>query len=173
MTYRILGITGSRPHKFPDGLLNAVREKVVERIAGFAAQGGEQLLQGGAQGVDTWAALAGLEHGLDIITYVPFPQQADSWGQQDKEVYQHILDSSKEVKVFGESAQNRYYFQRNSAIVANSDIMLAASVAGQKGGANHTAQLAQKQGKALIWLRVDQGVITQDFFASKNTPYLV
>lgn len=134
MTFEILGITGSRPYKFPIGMQRTVQESLYARILGFKNQGGQVVIQGGAIGVDQWSAEITLELGLELKTYVPFPQQADRWGVRDKGKYREILKNSSEVKVFGENPSNRLYHIRNQAIVDDSDILLATYPKGLNSG---------------------------------------
>lgn len=151
--YKILGITGNRPHKLPGNRIGEIRDRISKAMFGFKKQGGEEVIQGGALGVDTWAALAALDAGLKLHTYVPFPQQAKGWRAEDVKTYEYILANSQ-VKIFGESRNNRLYFVRNCAIVDDSDIMLAVSSPAKDGGTVHAANYTLDKKKPLTWVTV-------------------
>lgn len=112
--------------------------------------------------MDTWAALAALEVGLELHSYVPFPQQANGWKEEDKKTYQYILDNSI-VRVFGENRDNKLYFVRNCAIVDDSDIMFAVSSPAKDGGTQHAANYALGKKKPLTWDTVYPDHIEEEF----------
>lgn len=162
--YRILGISGTRPFRLSASQITLAQGRLIEGIRSFKAQGGEVVITGGALGVDTWAAFAALNEGLQLITYVPFPQQADDWTPAERRKYQEMLDASKEVRVFGETPDNRLYFARNHAIVDDSDITLAITTSRSgRSGSIATAQYALSRGKPLIWVTVAKSGLAESF----------
>lgn len=161
--YRILGITGSRPHKLADGAVPYIYKELFTRMKNFKKQGGEVVITGGAHGVDLWASEAALKAGLELHTYVPFPQQADKWVAAEQEMYRDILEKSQ-VRVFGDAPKNSLYFERNHAIVDDSDLMLAVYPAhATSGGAYSTMKYAQTKRKPIIHWRVYEDGFTQDW----------
>lgn len=46
-------------------------------------------ISGMALGADTWWATTTLHLGLDLWSFIPFPQQSHRWGQVDREVWQN------------------------------------------------------------------------------------
>lgn len=165
--YETLGITGNRPHKLPAKRIGEIKDRLRKAMYGFRKQGGKKVIQGAALGVDTWAALAALEAGLQLHSYVPFPQQADGWREEDQEVYRYILAHS-EVKIFGEERNNRLYFVRNCAIVDDSDIMLAVSSPAKDGGTYQAANYALSKGKPLTWDMVYPDHIDEKFYPGRT-----
>lgn len=169
--HETLGVTGNRPHKLPPHSYKAIQERLWRLLSGFKKQGGQKIITGAATGIDTWAATAALSHDLSLLSYVPFPQQADNWGISDQEVYKKILGKSKEIITFGDVPKNNLFFVRNQAIVNNSDIMVAITSPVQSGGGWWTAQFALKRNKPLIWVIVNgSGELEEKFFPSKQDP---
>ena len=151
MVYETLGVTGSRFWVFKKESVPEVKTQIKLFLEHFKSQGGKRIIQGGALGVDTWAALTALDIGLQLITYVPYPDQTGRWtNQEDKTNYEKILKSSVSVKTFGDHQDNKLFFARNSGIVKDSDLIFAVIGSGLDRGATWTAKEAQKQEKPLV-----------------------
>lgn len=171
MTYRVLGITGSRPQNITSMMHEPVRQALLERMIGFKEQGGELVLQGGCIGVDHWAAFAAHKIGIEVATYVPFPEQPDRWSDEQKDDYRKILDFSSEVKIFGDSYSTSWFFARNNAIVKDSDFMLACyPFDAGKGGSLAAAKYAWNR-KPMTRLLVHPDRIVQKFHVPDDTPF--
>lgn len=103
-----VAIVGSR--KFPN------RQQVIDYVASLPQD--TVIVSGGAKGVDTWAALAAKECGLDTLI---FPAEWDKYGKSAG-------------------------FRRNADIVNACDRLVAFWDGNSKGTA-HSVGLAEKQGK--------------------------
>lgn len=164
--YKILGVTGNRPHKLPPNNIVPLKKRINEICYNFANAGGELLIQGAALGTDTWFAQAALDNNLPYHNYIPFPQQADDWNITDKNTYQHILNNSARNIIFGDKPNNKYYFERNAAIVDNSDIMVVVHGANvNNGGAIWTMNYALNNNKPVM-----QIIVYDDYIINKWIP---
>lgn len=143
-----VGVTGNRPFKIPEEQHQAVRDLISEVLSQLQQAGATSLLHGAALGVDMWSAKVAHQLGLELSAYVPFPQQADSWTDRERESYRRMLDAG-EKRVFSQEAHNGAYFDRNRAIVEESDIVLGIHSPGGGGGA-WTTKLAIDSGVPTI-----------------------
>lgn len=161
--YKTLGITGNRPQKLPVTMHEELKKYLYQKIKSFKEQGGELLIQGGAIGVDQWAATVAFDLGLEVYTYAPFPQQPDKWSAEDQAVYREICQKSSLVKVFGEKYEVAKFFERNNAIVDDSDIMLALYTMGTTSGGTYSCAKYASTRKPLIRAEVTEGNIKESF----------
>lgn len=129
-----------------------IQEYLHGKMESFKEQGGEEVIQGGAIGVDQWSAMASLETGLHLRSYLPFPQQGERWPREAQEELEYIKEHSREVKVFGESFAMKHFFVRNQAIVDDCSILLAVRSHEETshGGAIYTRDYAAKNFVPLI-----------------------
>lgn len=123
-----------------------VQEYLGSKMESFKLQGGEEVIQGGAIGVDQWSALAALEAGLSLRSYLPFPEQGERWPRDAQERLEWIKGQSSEVKIFGDSFAMRHFFVRNQAIVDDCSILLAVRSFEEQvdGGTIHARDYAMK-----------------------------
>ena len=161
--FKTLGITGNRPQKLPSSMHEEVKEYLYQKVKSFKEQGGERLIQGGAIGVDQWAARAALDLGLEVYTYVPFPQQSDQWSKNEQAEYREICRKSTLVKTFGEKYEVAKFFERNNAIVNDSDIMLAMYTMGTTSGGTYSCAKYASTCKPLIRAEVTSTDIVESF----------
>ena len=143
-----------------------IREYLHGKMESFKEQGGEEVIQGGAIGVDQWSAMAALEAGLHLRSYLPFPQQGERWPREAQEELEYIKAHSREVKMFGESFAMKHFFVRNQAIVHDCSILLAVRSHREDvdGGTIHARDYAVKQCVPVIEAVVhDDGRIVENY----------
>ena len=114
---------------------------------------------GGARGFDTLAALRVLhlkkthpEVRLSLI--LPCRDQADSWREGERMIWQDILDRADEVRFVSERYTAECMHLRNRALVDGADTCVAY-LTHNRGGTLYTCTYALKQGLALINLGED------------------
>ena len=107
-----VAVVGSRDYPRPEKVKEFVSKLPIDTI----------VVSGGARGVDSWAAEAAQEAGLEVEEYLP------EW---DK---------------YGRSAG----FRRNKDIEENADRCIAFWD-GKSRGTRHTMELFLKAGKSLLW----------------------
>ncbi|MBQ3009051.1 MAG: DUF1273 family protein [Oscillospiraceae bacterium] len=85
---------------------------------------------GGALGFDTMAASAVLRlkkkyPHIKLHMYLPFPQQADRWKREDRNMYEYFKKQSEKIDFACESYTNYSMAKRNRALVDNADYCIA------------------------------------------------
>ena len=109
---------------------------------------------GGARGFDTLAALRVLHlkksHPEITLTLIlPCKEQAASWREGERLIWQDILSKADEVRFVAEHYSTDCMHLRNRALVDGSDTCVAYLTA-NRGGTLYTCAYALKQGLTLI-----------------------
>lgn len=158
-----LGITGHRPDKL--GGYDAfdahamVKTLMREAIELFAPA---ELVQGGALGVDQWAAETAIAAKIRLVSLVPFDTHGENWPAASRAHYQALLAQSAEVVVVTPGGySNVKYLIRNEAIVDRVDVMLAVWD-GSMGGTGNCVQYARRVSRPLFILNPLTGVLRKD-----------
>jgi hypothetical protein len=128
-----IGIVGSREYKSKERVNEAVEQCILK-------YGKEKIciVSGGAIGADTLGKLVALEKGLKYREYNPAHEQWNEYSGKPKEWY------GKEYKVGN-------YFERNSFIAEDSDILFAFIPEGhQSNGTMDTVNKALKMKKYVV-----------------------
>lgn len=168
--YKKLGITGNRPHKLPPTAIPLVKKRLEVAIRNFTRQGGEELLQGCALGVDQWAAAEGFKNNLRVHSFVPFKGQESQWSQEERLKYHDLLYISDTVKFFGSYPATKFFFMRNKEIVDLCDILLAVRTADRSdGGSVGTMNYALKKNKPVLEVIVYEDRLENKFHAPKKS----
>ncbi len=127
-------------------------------IAWLAGQGVSHFVAGGALGFDTLAAQAVLRMrksipNLQLHLYLPSPNQASAWNNNDVRIYNDIRNAANTVSVIGESNTAACMMQRNQAMVKASCCVIAyydpaTQIPGQPphGGTYNTVKFAHSLG---------------------------
>ena len=152
-----LGITGRRPKYFPWGynesdqrcveLKSILRGKIVEAID----EGYVRFASGVALGTDTYFSEEVLNlkkdyPQIELISYVPFPDQANYWNPEAKRRYKYILDNSQVVTI-SDHYSNRVFIDRDKRLVDDCDKILAVWDNLKNGGTWDTIEYAEVRGK--------------------------
>lgn len=93
-------------------------------------------VSGMALGGDTRWAFAVLDAGLDLHAYIPFPQQADTWPQEQRDIWHGLLTAATRVVTIGSHFHKGLFFARNDAMLQASSMLVAMydpAVAGYSG----------------------------------------
>lgn len=159
----------------PDGLLwfkggynKILHERFLEIIkenVEFAIKSGfSRFIAGGALGIDTDFALLILalkeQYGdITLEIAVPCKGQENSWSSKDKDVYRYILEHADKVTYLSEKYYPFCMQRRNEYMVNNSDAVLVCWNGIKKGGTYHTAKLAMKQNKSLLYIDVSENAL--------------
>ena len=152
-----LGITGRRPKYFPWGydesdrrcgeLKLILRSKIIEAID----DGYKRFATGVALGTDTYFAeeVIGLKidyPDLKLVSYVPFPTQADYWNPEAKRRYKKILENSEVITV-SDCYSSSAFIDRDKKLVDDCDKILAVWDNLKNGGTWDTIEYAEVKGK--------------------------
>ena len=132
--------TGHRPDLFHDPI--AARAAVESAAGTLVAEGATRFVVGGQRGVDTWAAVAALAHGIPFSLFLPFEVEtfAAEWVPADRSVLEQTMSSAAEVRIAGD------YTRRNRLLVENADLLVVVWSRTRGGGTAETLGLAQAAG---------------------------
>jgi uncharacterized phage-like protein YoqJ len=142
--------TGLRTQKFRNlTSLEAAKIALRRMISRAQELGYDTFISGMAIGVDTWAALAVLDAGSNLIAAVPCQGQERLWRISDQLVYREILAAAHQVCY----VSDRLYFQscmeqRNRWMIDHSSLVLAIWD-GQSGGTANAIRYAKSLGRTI------------------------
>lgn len=159
--YKTIAFTGHRPKDLDsrfgydytspgwrcviDTIKNAIKYYKTERV-----------IVGGAQGLDTAAALAALElksggYPITIQLEVPFLGQEREWSSDAQVLYKYILEHADKRRILSNTYTGKYLYQgRNESMVNQSDLVITLWNGKTNGGTYNTLSYANKQGKPCI-----------------------
>lgn len=137
-----IGITGHR--KYQD------RDNVRRWMQGIARKHGKDttIITGGAVGTDIIAAEEAIRAGMRsiIILPMPYPIHTDRWNQEYKDRLNEVLSASQVKIACPKHEYNRNaYFERNTQIIEDSDVLLAFWSGSTSGGTFYTIKEAIDQ----------------------------
>ena len=139
--------------------LEALLYRAIEYVY---SEGCRNFYAGGALGFDTMAAKAIIKmklkyNDMRLIIVVPCREQADLWGEADRDMYEYILSSADEVIFTSDVYTKNCMKQRNEKLVELSDVVIAYS--GRKiSGSAQTVRIAKEEGKTVynLFSRVNE-----------------
>lgn len=164
MKRRICAFSGHRPSKFPwkydesDSGCVKLKIALAEQITALVDYDGvTDVLVGGAEGADTWAALTVLSlceknPALRLHCILPYRGQSDSWSASARERYQGILDRADGVLYMHREYRRGCMLERNRFMVDHADMLLAVYNGEWRGGTAATVRYAKKLGKRALIL---------------------
>lgn len=131
-------------------------ELLDDKILEIAGQGYKYFLCGGALGFDTLAATSVLRakkifKDIKLYLVLPCKTQQSKWRNNDKVIYEKILELADNVFYIGDSYTPGCLMQRNRALVDNSDL-LVSYVVRDFGGSHYTKNYAISKNKENIEL---------------------
>jgi uncharacterized phage-like protein YoqJ len=126
VTWEKVMVTGHRPQH-----LTAQQRDFAEReLARLAVKlrderGTRVAISGLALGADQWWAHYALQHGLDVWSYIPFPEQPDRWRPEDVVRWRALRSQSTRVweGPVGYSVQKLH--ARNDHMITDADAAIA------------------------------------------------
>lgn len=143
--YKVM-VTGHRPQKLPVESINAIKLALLERVQALYDRHDDLVLVTGmALGVDMWFAEIGIKLGIPVIAVIPFTNQAASWHKLNRQHYLNILRDTEEIQCIHEEYKPSAYFDRNKAMVEQSDECIAVWDGSQSGTA-HAVSVANSLG---------------------------
>ena len=159
---KVCAFTGHRPEKL--ALTEESEEKCLElkfklraEIDYAISEGYTHFISGMARGTDIWAAEAVLEasfkSGRNIKLYaaVPFPEQAETWMEWEKERYEEILRFCEGVFLVSPKYSQNCMKKRNEFLVHHSERIIAV-YDGKSGGTEKTVSMAKKSEKNIRFI---------------------
>jgi len=141
-------------------LSNDEREQILPVLTGkieeLINKGVAVFIIGGALGFDALSALAvlGLKNKypkIQLHIYVPHKKQSEKWNEDDKKIYDYILQRADKTEILEEFYNQECMRARNRQMVDNSDFVIAY-VKKTKGGSYYTATYAENKGKKVIYI---------------------
>lgn len=163
-------VTGHRPQKLPTESHQWV-ERELERLAiKLRDQNGTEVgVSGMALGADIWWAKGVKFAWLDLWAFIPFPTQAERWPAADQALWQEMCGRAAHRIVIAPGYSVEAFMQRNTAMVENSDLVIAVFDVSQ--GASGTADTVRKAyTKGLPIIHVNPITQTTAFLAPGRMP---
>jgi uncharacterized phage-like protein YoqJ len=124
----IIGISGRRPQstfgfKTPNPMFNYICRETEKK---FIELEPEKIITGLALGYDQICGRIALKLDIPFIAAVPFKGQDAIWGNEEKQIYNMLLEKAYDVVYVCDGGYAAWKLQkRNEFIVDNCDIMLA------------------------------------------------
>lgn len=113
-------------------------------------------ISGMALGADTWWAMALVDYGVPLHSYVPFPRQSSPWTDADKAVYTSLLAAADKVVTVCDKYHPWAFQKRNEAmvdaLVDDEDCLLACWTGKESGGTWNCIRYARRQGKHIYYV---------------------
>lgn len=151
-TYSSVALTGHRPQSLDRAQRRWVRDSLHDVANGFASRyGTTEAISGMALGADTWWAQAALAAGLDLAAYLPSPDQASRWRQEDRRVWEQLRSRAAREVVLGPAYRVQLLFARNEAMLRDADALVAVWLTDQRsGGTFDTTGKALRRGLPVL-----------------------
>lgn len=140
-------VTGHRPQGIPAESHEWVKFELERLAVKLRDQNGMQYgISGMALGSDIWWAQATVFAWLELWAYIPFPQQAERWEPADVALWQEMCGRAAHRIVTAEHYSVQALFQRNEAMLQDSDLVIAVfDPTSTKGGTLATVQSATRR----------------------------
>jgi len=140
---------------------NEFTATLTEYIRFAIANGFSHFIAGGALGVDTDFALCVLSlkkrgEKITLEIAVPCEGQDNYYCNEDKAVYNFILQHADKVTVLSDKYYRFCMQKRNEYMVEKSDALLACWNGTKRGGTYSTIKLAQRQGKDFLLIDLSE-----------------
>lgn len=150
--YPRAALTGHRPGTLGEDRSAWVREALAEVADGLKGRyGTTEAISGMALGADTWWAQAALAAELDLAAYLPCPQQADRWPEDDRRTWARLCAAARREVVIAEHYSVRALHARNSAMLADCDALVAVhDPSVTTGGTTTTVARARRAGRPVL-----------------------
>ena len=160
----VCAFTGHRPQKLPwcsdekDPRCLAVKQMIEKRLIEAYALGCRTFLCGMAQGCDTYFAEAVLalrlqKPDVSLVAVIPWPGQANSWPDWERQRYERICAACDRKEVLEPVWTTGCALRRNSEMVRRSQVLISV-YDGSPSGTGSTVRQAEKLGLTIlpVWL---------------------
>lgn len=132
----------------------AIKARLIKEVTALVDEGVVYFGAGGAVGFDTLAALIILElkqkfPHIRLILVLPCKDQTKPWNDEDKNIYNRILNNSDKVVYMSERYYRGCMRARNRYLVENSGICVCY-LTKSKGGTAYTVDFAREKGLKII-----------------------
>ena len=155
--------TGHRPHKFPwrydeaDSRCVALKATLAGQIIALFEAGVADYYNGGANGVDCWAALIVLDlriknPTLKLHCILPHEGQDDKWSNSAQERYHFILRQNDSVEYISREYYDGCMMDRSHRLVESAGLLLAIYNGEQRESTAATMRYARKLGRRIMIL---------------------
>jgi len=148
-----IAMTGQRPksldqdYTYTSDLWVWVRKELTST---FTKMNPQKIITGMALGVDTVAAEVALTMEIPYIAAVPFPGQENTWTDEQKIHYNHLLNWAEDVEFVSDANDHKGVYQvRNQWMVDRADIVVAVWN-GFKGGTRNCIEYAIRK-EVPVW----------------------
>lgn len=154
--------TGHRPEKLKSSKVSIgdVIKALEYHIEKQIESGTTVFYTGMARGIDLWAAEIVLQKQkenatIQLVSVIPFPEQADGWLEQEKKQYQRILEQSDEVVTICPAYQKNADQRRNQYLVDHVNSLIAVyNPQYPHSGTAQTIRMAEKANLSIIWIEL-------------------
>jgi uncharacterized phage-like protein YoqJ len=176
--------TGHRPSHLRFGYdetdIDCLRLKITLRreILRMIDFGVTQFLSGMAIGMDTWAAeiiLTFREQGYNVrlVCVLPCETQADSWNEEQRERYFHILELADEVIYVNTRYTSICMYERNKYLIDHSDNLIAVFDGNPQSGTAQTVNFAKKLNRNIVIIDPNTLKVTRGAFPTIYSLFLL
>ena len=126
------------------------REKLTEHLENIIKSGFKNFLIGMAKGFDAECFLSLLsfkdEYDIKIVAVIPCLDQAETFNEKDKELYDELVLKADHKVILEEKYQKDCMLKRNDFLVNNSSYLFAYFCGRKKSGTYYTINRAVEKG---------------------------
>jgi len=133
-------VTGHRPQKLSPTQNEWVAGELERVAVKLRDQNGMQYgISGLALGADTAWGFATVFAWCELWAFLPFPQQADRWNDEQKQAWRELRGRAAHEVIIAEEYSKAALFNRNTAMLNNADLVVAAYDPGQRASGTGSA----------------------------------
>jgi len=159
-------VTGHRPQHLHPSVQPWIRSELDRLAVKLRDEHGTIAgISGMAIGADQWWAASVLNADLKLHAHVPFPQQADKWGAEDRAEWNRLCERAWKLKTYGSRYEVRTLHERNDGMIAETRAAGGAVIAvwlpsKTSGGTASAVEKATKAGLPIIHVNPEQRITT-------------
>ena len=162
--FKIVMLTGHRKFATSDAIwLERELYRTVKRLKEF--HGLEEMISGMALGADTIWAEAALANDIPFAAYIPFEAQPDKWPAKQQEIWRELRAKASREVIVGPHFSVGYLHARNDAMIADSNLCVAAFQSSSiSGGTFSAVKKIRKLSKPILIVDPETRLITKENF---------
>ena len=148
----VIAFTGSRPNKLGGYQLpNPTYLYVCQQIDKLLRElQPDKVIVGGAQGVDSWAAMIAYKLKIPYLLAIPFEGQELAWPEASQKTYRLQRKLATEEVIVSKGGYAAYKMQVRNCFMVDKCDKLIAIWDGSKGGTQNCIEYAKSIGKEII-----------------------